>query len=316
MVEEFDLSELLAAPIRALNEAEAASAVHFVELLLEQMLEPPAAREQTAPAAAGGVPEAGAPRLRQLSFDMQRVEADGRTRTHSLTIPLLQLLPFGGVSIDQATLAYGLTLRAGKARQPRATQGGTPGSRFMGRLAQTRGGGDPATRSDANLDVEVRLRQMDMPQGLLDLIRHTQGILRSDPSPTAPPDPAPVSDEALFQIEILRIESALRPRNPSMKMIVRVIPRQGLGAALALRFAESPRKAFCLAVAGAPAEITKTAQFELSLTGFTAEAVAMLNAGRLGIAIAGKSIDGRSGVEVRHQLLVIPASHRSGEVQS
>ena len=41
MADDFDLWELIAAPIKAMNEAEAGSATRFVELLLDYALEPP-----------------------------------------------------------------------------------------------------------------------------------------------------------------------------------------------------------------------------------------------------------------------------------
>jgi hypothetical protein len=305
--QEFDLAELLAAPIRALNEAEAAAAAHFVEILLGQMLETAAAPAGKAGSAAGGAASEARPRLRQLSFDIDGVGADGGTQTHSLTIPYVQLLPVGGMSIDHAVLNFGLTLRAREDRPAPAPAHLVPATRFSGRLAQSRGGGGPGSPSDANLDVEVRLRQMDMPQGLLDVIQHTQGATRSVPARPRRSDPPEVPDEHLFRIEVLRIEPDRRRRNPAMRMVLRVLPRPDLAEPVELNFAESPPKAFRLDVAGPP-RIREAAQFELSLAGFTAESLAMLNSGRLGVSVLGRSIDDNSGAEVHQTLLLIPPS--------
>ena len=316
MADEFDLSELIAAPIRALNEAEAAAASRFVELFLEYTLEAApdgmATRQvRTAADAPGTAAQAPPlPRLRQLSFEMHRADPDGQIRAHTLTVPLLQLLPFGGVSIDQATLHYGLALRVGAASTAEG-QGAAPASRFTGRLAQTRGGAATAgTPSDANLDIEVKLRQMDMPQGLLDLIQHTQGVVRSEAS-----EPVTVQEPAAlpFQVDILGIARDLRAKAPTVRITVRVTPQSGLDGPLALRFTETPAGSFKLAVAKGSTTITAPKQFELTLTGFSAEQLARLAAGRLGVTIGGSGI-ARDGEAVDHTVLVMIAPQHLGEV--
>lgn len=321
MADEFDLWELIAAPIKALNEAEAAAAARFVELFLDYAVEDGAAAAPdratpAAPGAAGAVAESSqSPRLRELSFEMQRVDPDGQMRVHKLTVPLMQLFPFGGVSIEQATLKYGMMLSAN--RQPdqsaRAVQAPAPASRFSGRLAQTRGARDSTgSPSDANLEIEVKLRQMDIPQGLLDMIQHTQGVVRSEGPAVSPP---PVSDARLFQVEVLGISRDLRQRTPRVNVSLRVTPRPDLGNALALQFVEAPARAFRLAVSKGAATITTATPFEIALTGFNKEKLAMLAAGKLGITIAGTSTDARSGARLDHNVLVMLAPQQIGVAQ-
>jgi hypothetical protein len=306
MADEFDLSDLIAAPIRALNEAEAAAATRFLELLLDYALEHPAgARAEAAPT----------PRLRQFSFDMERVDADGQTRTHRLSVPLFQLLPFGGVSIDQATLNYGVTLRAARPSDPApgrvAGVAALPASRFSGRLAQSHGGSSPgAPASDANLDIEVKLRQIDMPQGLLDLIQHTQGIVRSEAPSSDEREPPPASDAKLFTVESLGIGRDGRS-TAKFTLVLRITPRQKLAGPLTLTFGATPAKAFSLAVARGATSITTRTDVVLSLSGFNANQLAMLAAGRLGVTVAGTSIDAASHVRVDHTVLVVMAAQQS-----
>jgi hypothetical protein len=321
MADEFDLSDLIAAPIRALNEAEAAAATRFLELLLDYALEHPTED----PAAAAARPAAGAdaaqaeatptPRLRQFTFDMERVDPDGVTRTHRLSVPLFQLLPFGGVSIDQATLNYGVTLRAARPSGPSVGRvpavAAPPASRFSGRLAQSRGNSSPgAPASDANLDIEVKLRQIDVPQGLLDLIQHTQGIVRSEAPPADRQEPPPASDGKLFTVESRGIGRDARSTD-KFTLVLRITPRQKLAGPLILTFAETPAKAFSLAVVRGATSITTRTDVVLSLSGFNADRLAMLAAGRLGVTIGGTSIDAPSQAQVDHTVLVVLAPQQS-----
>lgn len=296
MADEHELWELIAAPIKAMNEAEAAGASRFVELFLDYALEAP----PRANAARTGAPEAAAaPRLREVRFDVMGAGADGEAVPHQLSVPLAQMLPFGGVCIDQATLTFGLSLSTAGAAA-------APGGRFRGRLAQTQGG----QGSDANFHVEMKLRQMDMPQGMMDLMQQTQGVVRTvtsapiDPDPVDPPPPPPpppaLTDLGLFHAAVLEVQL----KSPSASVVLDIAPRDGLRAPLSMAFAPSPAGSYRIEQSKAPMELKELSRVTINLRDLTPQAVEMLAASRLGLLITGQSLDERSGQTVQLSMLV------------
>src|SRR4051812_31791014 len=103
MAGEFDLHQLLAGPVIAMNDAQADAAASFYEIFDQFAFEP----AQTA--APGAEP---APRqLRMISFVAERATAEGIERRR-ISMPLLQMIPIGGIGIDSAKIQFSLAVNA------------------------------------------------------------------------------------------------------------------------------------------------------------------------------------------------------------
>jgi hypothetical protein len=255
MADDFDLSELISTPIAALNEAEAGAAARFVELLLDYAID----HTVKSDAAEGTTP------LREVSFDMQRVAATGQMETRRISLPLLQLMPLGGVSIDQATLNYGFSMRAVRQAATAATKisPSAPAAaenkpRFVGSLAQSAGrapDGSPA--SDANITIEIKLRQMDLPRGVLDLLQQTQGGTDT-PIVSAPRPP-------LFTAEVAKKSGQRLVPGTAFSTTVAVTPRAELGEPLQLTFSAQPQEFARLSTPAKPVQIDAARTFNVKL---------------------------------------------------
>ena len=97
---DFSITDLITAPILAVNEAEAKNALQFVEHLQEHLFEPD---EQ------GNSPS---PSLKTLNFVFDRMDQQGRLEKYEVSLPMMQFVPFGGVAIDRAVLKYNLHVQA------------------------------------------------------------------------------------------------------------------------------------------------------------------------------------------------------------
>jgi hypothetical protein len=271
MADDFDLWELIAAPIKAMNEAEAGSATRFVELLLDYALEPvPAADPKQKTVVA---PAAAPTKLREVSFQMRRPTAPGQTETREITLPLLQLVPIGGVSINEATLNYGLSMSAARAASP-----GTrrlfpqPGSsetvtRFTGRLAQTSGlrsTGDGTPATDANITIEIKLKQMDLPQGVLDLLQHTQGGIDSPVGEQGGPATTPPvnGNGPLFSAEILGMSGKVIQPGERFSLKARITPGE-LSKPLHVSLSSQPGKALNILEPGTEFDLTSVKEIDI-----------------------------------------------------
>jgi len=138
---------------------------------------------------------------------------------------MVQLMPLGGVSIDQATLKYGLVMRA--ARQSTDVSRLNPGTaashspRLLGRLGQTVGGTDgPALTTDANLTIEMTFRQIDLPQGILDLLQRTQGGVEATVGGDS--EAKETAAEILFTVDLLKKSSAIVTRGIEFTLDLRI----------------------------------------------------------------------------------------------
>lgn len=187
---DFDLMELIAAPIIAMNEAESDNAVRFVELLQDfAFIEDPVT---------------GAKKLQNLEFSFDRADADGQIRVQTVSIPLLQFMPIGGVSIDQATLNYALKL------QPQATKKNGR-LRMAGHIAD---GYEKTTGLSGNVNIEIKLRQIDLPQGVLTMLETAQAaVTHTDTTPEIiepePPTPLPEITDTFIDVVLLDREPRL-----------------------------------------------------------------------------------------------------------
>lgn len=168
---DFGLEELIAAPIIAMNEAEAENAARYVELLDEYAFETSV--------------KGGPKKLSTLAFSYARVEADGTASLQSVEIPLIQFLPISGVAIDQAKLNYALKLNP----KPEKKSGRL---KWFGRLAENTGS---ESALSGNINIELHLKQVDVPQGVLSLLEASQQAAHQKTIEAEPLDPVINGDE-------------------------------------------------------------------------------------------------------------------------
>ena len=168
---DFGLEELIAAPIIAMNEAEAENAARYVELLDNYAFETSV--------------QGGPKKLSTLAFSYARIEPDGTPSLQSVEIPLIQFLPISGVAIDQAKLNYALKLNP----KPEKKSGRL---KWFGRLAENTGSESPLS---GNINIELNLKQIDVPQGVLSLLEASQQAAYQKTIETMPSDPVINNDE-------------------------------------------------------------------------------------------------------------------------
>lgn len=173
---DFDLHELISAPIIAMNEAEAENSARYVELLEAYAFDE--AADKSAPRT-----------LSTLAFSYARAEPDGTASIQSVEIPLIQFLPISGIAIEQAKLNYALKIN------PTADKSSGK-LRMLGRLAESTESTSPLS---GNINIELHLKQVDMPQGVLSLLESTQQAAQqktiSDDvvEPISTPEPGPIN---------------------------------------------------------------------------------------------------------------------------
>lgn len=203
---EFDLRGLISAPIVAVNEAESDSAASFVELLHEFAFE---------------TGDDGTRSLKELSFAFDRVDADGETRVQRVVLPLIHFVPMGGLSIQEATLNYSLRLDA-EPHTPESADRQVPSEvlprrnahltpvRMVGHLAEPRESG---TKLSGNINIELKLKQIDLPQGALSLLETTQAAIsmttEDSALPGKPTDPTVPSSEPVTSVELKNVTPRL-----------------------------------------------------------------------------------------------------------
>ncbi|HZF94735.1 MAG TPA: DUF2589 domain-containing protein [Allosphingosinicella sp.] len=244
MAGDFELHELIAAPILAFVEAQAEAAATFYDVL-ERF-----AFEEKQPGADAG----GARRLRMIAFVAERAGADGTLERREIGIPLLQMIPLSGLGIDTARLQFAVALTAEPAegrsarREPAAAAARPPCLR--GRVAPL-AGGQPA--AGGTLQVEITLRQLDLPAGYLEMIAETQGgIVR--PALEARAGPAgPVREQGLFRAALRSALLREFARGRDHELTLHIEPdRRFVGeAGLELQLASDPPNAL-LFLAPAP----------------------------------------------------------------
>lgn len=243
MAGEFELRQLLAAPVVAMNDAQADAAATFVELLDQFAFEEPASGEAR-----------GAPRsLRMIGFVAERAIAGGRVERREISMPLLQLIPLGGIGIDTARLEFTVALTAapagaGQRRTAPAPVGAADRSLVMvGRIAP--GGAAKPPADGGILKVEINLRQMDLPAGYLDMIAETQGgaVRTLDPEPAE--EPGLPGETALFTAAIRGAsarQAVAAGRELRFTLDIKADPRLVGTGGLELRLASDPPRGFAL----------------------------------------------------------------------
>jgi hypothetical protein len=191
---EFDLYELISAPIIAMNEAEAQNSERYVELLEAYAFDK--------------ADEKGQRGLSKLEFSYARVEADGTATLQSVEIPLIQFLPISGVAIESAKLNYALKINT-------APEKSAGRMRMLGQLAESADSNSPLS---GNINIELHLKQVDMPQGVLSLLETSQQAAQQKSTliepPKADPEPEPeiVIPDKFIDFEVIETTVAvIRP---------------------------------------------------------------------------------------------------------
>ena len=166
---DFDLYELISAPIIAMNEAESQNSARYVELLEDYAFEK--------------VDETGQRKLSKLAFSYARAEPDGTASLQTFEIPLIQFLPISGIAIETAKLNYALKINT-------AAEKSSGRVRMLGQLADSRESDSPLS---GNINIELHLKQVDMPQGVLSLLETSQQAAQQKSTliETLKPEPEP-----------------------------------------------------------------------------------------------------------------------------
>lgn len=253
MPDEQELWQLIAAPVTAFNEAEAASGARFVELMTEYAFLPaPDCADRTQD---DTTPNTNTPlRLRELTFQVEQRNELGQIQKRDIRFPIIQFIPLGGLSIDQAKINFALSLDAlpseGTARGRASRAPSTSLPRLTGRIARR---WSPASEpndetTDGNVGIEMNLRQIDLPSGILDLIHQTQGgvttVHPEDPNPPSPLE----STGQIFHIKLLELsEPTLKPcQDLNAKIQIRLSPEVTQGWPVAFKITPNPRGALKL----------------------------------------------------------------------
>lgn len=243
MAGEFDLHQLLAGPIVAMNDAQADAAASFYELFEQFAFEP----QDTA--ARGGAPEARS--LRMISFVAERATAGGIER-RQISMPLLQMIPIGGIAIDSAKIEFSLAVNAEPPASARARAGTAAPAIAAGRAVALKGRIAPAAASDAagagNLRVEIVLKQVDLPAGYLDMIAETQGGMSRIVPEVKADEPQTDPDAPLFTATVREASAkGIRPGEEHV-LFLEITPNPELVGrkGLEVEMAAEPKTAFSI----------------------------------------------------------------------
>jgi hypothetical protein len=201
-----DLQNIFAAPINAVIDADFMAARRFVAYLEEFGFEPkPPASGAAAEGDEAALARLEEPdhlgRLRMISFRLDRLGADGKPHPVVVKLPALSLIPLPLLHVQDADFRYGVRLLQAVERiVPRPLRllrngdGDEPphpvGLQWRAMIAD-RPLADPARDAlapqlNANLEVNVKLRQADIPAGvatLLGLFGETAQVLEPTPTP-------------------------------------------------------------------------------------------------------------------------------------
>jgi hypothetical protein len=315
MAGEFDLHQLLAGPVIAMNDAQADAAASFYELFDQFAFEPAEAARAAEPAPR---------RLRMISFVAERATAEGVER-RQISMPLLQMIPIGGVAIDSAKIQFSLAVNA---EAPAAARRTATAPAAAERAVALKGRIAPAAASDTaagNLQVEIVLKQVDLPAGYLDMIAETQGGMSqpvSEPPASPPPPPREdvkgdkeSEDSPLFEAELREPSArAIAPgRDYGAILVIKPNPELVGPEGLAIAFASEPKRAFEVVIPEAPIRLDRGGR-EQRLQIAVAEMVGGL-AERVEVALQlnGSSV-GPDGVGRRHAVrLLLPRDRKAAE---
>lgn len=190
------LAQLIGAPIAALIDAEAQSAVSTANFINQWGFNGGSAGH-------GDLDDMGS--LRMASFRRTQQNGDEQ-ETIDVSIPVLSLVPIPALQIRDAQLDYTvriiqtetLSADAGAARATKRSPDGEPFVTLRGAFARDRAPGDRRS-TDMLLKMKVRMEQADMPDGLAKLLAlSSESVqqLKQAPDTAADQDPTPSDDAA------------------------------------------------------------------------------------------------------------------------
>lgn len=170
------LAQLIGAPIHALVDAEAQSAMATARFI----------RSVGFTGAGDNMSELG--ELQMARFKRRRRGADGKEEDVEVQIPLLSMLPIPALQIRDAELDYTVRILQTEALQPAAaphesmterTPEGEPIAKLRASFAREPRPGDRRT-TDMLVKMKLRIEQADMPNGLAQLLALASESSRQD----------------------------------------------------------------------------------------------------------------------------------------
>lgn len=179
------LAQLIGAPIHALVDAEAQSAMATARFI----------RSVGFTGEGDDMHELG--QLQMARFRRRRRSADGREEEVEVQIPLLSMLPIPALQIRDAELDYTVRILQTEALQPPAeshesmterTPEGEPIAKLRASFAREPRPGDRRT-TDMLVKMKLRIEQADMPNGLAQLLALASESTRQDS--LSPPEDLP-----------------------------------------------------------------------------------------------------------------------------
>lgn len=186
-----DLGQLIAQPLIATMQAEVSAAKNFVNFLQEYGMEEKTEEERT--------------QLKMLTFTYSQTNPNtGKLENMSVQIPLLSLIPLPLLHIDSAEFDFDIRLFSQVEYQehpggqrgsliPKTVNNGEDKKNeigefrgFQARLSPTVGrsqDGKASQTVDANMKVKIKMKQADLPSGLINLMPFFEKSISITPTP-------------------------------------------------------------------------------------------------------------------------------------
>lgn len=299
MAGEFDLHQLLAGPIIAMNDAQANAAASFYELFEQFAFETPGDSDDVVSSAAR--------RLKMISFIAERA-VEGRLERRQISIPLIQMIPMGGIGIDSAKIEFSLAVNAEPSSAARTTLSAAAAPAAAERAVTLKGRIAPAAASDAatagNLRVEIMLKQVDLPAGYIDMIAETQGGMSRIVQETAVIVEA--DNVKLFTVALLDPTVPAVMPGGEYAIPIEIVPDSSLigqrGLEIALK--SEPERALQIAAPESPIEMGGDPQRERLYVWADQEIAKYGSSTKVAVRLTGTSI-GPDGVKREHSVRII-----------
>lgn len=170
---DFELHQLLAAPLAALVRAEALSAMALLDVIGQIGFQPATA---AAPETLGA--------LRMASFTYPRQLPDGSVRTMTMELPLLSLVPLPVLAVKDGSFVFDVALTGLRAVPPTEAQraSGMSEVALTVALPPTAASGTTAPAPPV-MNVHLNVVRGDFPNGIINLLQVMNGgaLLRETP---------------------------------------------------------------------------------------------------------------------------------------
>ncbi|MBX3120187.1 MAG: DUF2589 domain-containing protein [Fimbriimonadaceae bacterium] len=162
-----ELGELFAMPLNALIDADARAASCFADFVQTHGFEPDPDN-----------PNNGLGRLKMVAFTYEQQLPDGRVEPVRLKIPLLSLLTLPALGIQDATVKFGVNIikpvQSAVAKTQNLSTSALPAPqpipRMLARVAAPQPTGQERPSTRAHMEVTVNIKQLDFPDGILQLL--------------------------------------------------------------------------------------------------------------------------------------------------